>query len=93
MSAISIPSHVLFLEMEGQTVLLDAERSRYYGLNEVGTRAWHFWAEHGETELAVTALLAEFDVDETTLRRELGDLLGELAAKGLVTVDGRSGPQ
>ena len=93
MAGITIPSHVLFAELEGETVLLDSARSRYYGLDEVGTRAWQLWAERGDTELAVTTLLAEFDVDEATLRRELGDLLIKLAAKGLVRLNGPIAPQ
>jgi hypothetical protein len=88
MPSIRIPAHVLFEELEGEVVLLDAGSSRYYGLDEVGARAWRLWAEHGSTEVAIAALLTEYEVEEATLRRELDELLGRLAAKGLVAVDG-----
>ena len=75
---------VVFQEIEGETVLLDVEAERYYALDEVGSRCWELLAEHGDLEKVVASMLAEFDVDEATLRSDLEGLLEQLSAAGLV---------
>jgi hypothetical protein len=75
---------VVFQEIEGETVLLDVEAERYYALDEVGSRCWELLAEHGDLEKVVASMLAEFDVDEATLRSDLEALLEQLSAAGLV---------
>jgi hypothetical protein len=74
---------VLFQEVEGETVLLDMKRDHFYSLDRVGSRVWTLLVEHGDVDALVSAMLSEFDVDETTLRRDVADLLGRLQAEGL----------
>jgi len=38
----TIPEGVVSREIEGETVLLNLESGRYFGLNAVGTRVWQF---------------------------------------------------
>jgi hypothetical protein len=65
--------------------LLDPNAERYFGLDNVGTRFWQLLHEHGgDLEKIVTVMLDEYDVDEATLRHDLGGLIGRLAAEGLV---------
>jgi coenzyme PQQ synthesis protein D (PqqD) len=75
---------VVFQEVEGEMVLLDLDAERYYTLDDVGTRFWQLLTEHGNLERVVAAMLAEFDVDEETLRSDLDALVGRLRAAGLV---------
>ena len=85
----SIPEHVVFQELDGEMVLLDLERSRYFGLDEVGARAWQLMAGQADLEVVVATLLDEYDVEEATLRRDLGALIEELAGHGLIAVASR----
>ncbi len=83
---VAIPPDVLFQELEGEAVLLNLDTEHYYGLDEVGTRMWQLLAEHGDVATVAEQVLAEYDVDEATLHRDLADLIAELTDEGLLTV-------
>jgi hypothetical protein len=84
MAGVRPASHVLFQEIEGEMVLLDLHSERYFALDDVGARCWLLLAEHGDVDQVVTSMLAEFDIDEATLRADLDGLLARLSAEGLV---------
>ena len=81
---IAVPQRVLHQEIESETILLDVDAERYYGLDEVGSRVWQLLQEHRTLDPIVAALLSEYEVDETTLRGDLERLLDELAELGLI---------
>ena len=77
---------VLAREVGGEMVILDVGLGTYYGLNEVGTRAWTMLAEGvtlGEIE---RRLLSEFEVDRATLDADLRALVRDLLSHGLIDV-------
>jgi hypothetical protein len=86
-SKITVPESVLFRELDGEAVLLSLGSERYYGLDEVGTRMWLLLAEHGAIPPAYDALLAEYEVAEDQLRRDLLDLVEKLVAEELLAVE------
>ncbi len=83
---VTISPDVLFQELGSETVLLDLDKELYYALDEVGTRLWQLLAENGDPAAAMTRLLAEYDVDEATLRKDINGLVDELHEAKLVTV-------
>ena len=85
---VSIPDHVMFRELEGESVILDLDSESYFGLNQVGTRAWQVLAEGGPIQDAYDALLAEFEVDAETLRADLLELVDDLAGRHLLEIHG-----
>jgi hypothetical protein len=80
--------HVLFQEIEGETVLLDLEGGRYFGLDSVGTRFWALLAEDGDVDSVVSRLLAEFDVEENRVRADMAALVARLEGAGLIVSEG-----
>jgi hypothetical protein len=80
---IQFPDDVLYNDLGGEAVIVNLVTGKYYGLDEVGARAWALLAEHGRIEPAYQALLAEYDVDEAQLRRDLSQLIEALADRGL----------
>ena len=84
MNAVKPKPSVVFQEVEGEMVLLDLDRELYFALDPVGSRCWQLLAEHGDVEALVATMLAEYDVDEETLRQDVGDLLARLQAAELV---------
>lgn len=90
---VTVPDGVLLREIEGESVLVNLDRGRYYGLDDVGTRLYQLLTGSPDVGAAFEAALAEFDVDSATLEQDMADLIGELAAEGLVEVsDGEPGP-
>jgi Coenzyme PQQ synthesis protein D (PqqD) len=83
-AGVRIAPAIVFQEVEGEVVLLDLEADRYYSLDEVGTRCWQLLVEHGDWESVVAAMLAEFDVEEATLRSDLAAFRERLQGAGLV---------
>jgi Coenzyme PQQ synthesis protein D (PqqD) len=75
---LQVPEAVLFREVGGEAVLLHTDTGKYFGLDPVGTRMWQVLAEEGSVEPACQRLLAEFDVEEEHLRRDLLELVEKL---------------
>lgn len=83
---ITVPSDVLVQELQGESVLLNVNSGRYFGLDEVGTRMWSALSGSSCIEQAYEALLAEYDVEGEKLRQDLGELVEKLVEYGLVEV-------
>lgn len=83
---VALSDEVLVQGVFGEAVLLDLATGVYFGLNDTGTRFWHLLGQHSRADLAVRALVQEFDVDEETLRTDMTRLLQELVNAGLVTL-------
>ena len=81
-----IPAHVLIHHMDGESVLLNMETEKYFGLDATGTRMWQVATRSASVEAAYVALLQEFDVDPQALRANLAELIARLIEHGLVTL-------
>lgn len=88
---ITLSPDILHQELGGETVLLNLVNEHYFGLDPVGSRIWQVLGETGRAPAVVETLLAEYDVDEATLRADVERLIGELAGAGLVVL-GESAP-
>jgi len=81
-----IPPHVLVRHLDGESVLLNLETERYFGLDSTGTRMWELVTTSPTIELAYGKLVEEFEVEPAVLRSHLTDLLSELKENGLLSV-------
>lgn len=86
-SKITIPPDVLFRDLNGEAVLLNLTDGKYYGLDEVGTRAWALLSESGRLDHTYQILLTEYDVTPDQLQQDLLRLASELLARGLLQLD------
>jgi Coenzyme PQQ synthesis protein D (PqqD) len=75
---------VVSRELGDQAVLVHLGTNRIYSLNPTGTRFWSLLVSGAERDAIERQLLAEFDVSEDELRRELDQLLASLQEEGLV---------
>lgn len=80
----AVSESVLFRELQGEAVLLEIESGVYFGLNEIGSRIWNLLVAHGDIERVLDDLLAEYDVSEERLRRDLESFLATLCDRQLV---------
>lgn len=81
---LAISNQVLKQHLDNEIILLDLESGRYFGLQEVGVRAWDLLTESGDTDAVFATLLTEYAVDEITLRQDLDELWQGLLEAGLV---------
>jgi Coenzyme PQQ synthesis protein D (PqqD) len=81
---VKLSDDVLISDLQGESVILNVNSQRYYGLDKVGTRFLTLLSNSESIEHAFEALLAEYDVEAEQLRVDLTDLLQELSDQGLV---------
>ena len=79
-----IPKHVLVRVLDRESVLLNLETEKYFGLDETGTRMWQLATSSPNIDAAYQELLEEFDVAPELLQNNLRDLLDKLVEHGLV---------
>jgi hypothetical protein len=86
-----VPSpDVLMQSVVGESVLLDLRSQKYFGLNEVGTRAWLLLQETGDARAVHARLAREYAVAAAELERDLDALFERLVRAGLVAEAGRA---
>lgn len=83
---VAVPPHVLVRFLEGESVLLNIETERYFGLDDTGTRMWQLLTSLPSIDAAYRQLLAEYEVEPGLLRLNLEDLVRRLADNGLIHV-------
>lgn len=83
---VETPAHVLVRFLDKESVLLNLETERYFGLDETGTRMWQLVTTLPDINAAYRELQNEFDVESEVLRLHLTDLLARLVENGLLQV-------
>ena len=81
-----VPAHVLIRHLEGESVLLNLDSERYFGLDATGTRMWELMTSQPCIGLALEKLQEEFEVEPGTLQTHLTELLSSLVENGLLQV-------
>ncbi len=87
-SQVRVPPNVLVRNLEEESVLLNLDSERYYGLDEVGTRMLDALCGSDSVEDAYVQLVDEYDIDPKTLREDLRVLAETLVKQGLLQVGG-----
>jgi hypothetical protein len=80
----TISANVLIRFLDQESVLLNLNTEKYFGLDSVGTRMWQVVTAAPSVEAAYNQLIEEFDVEPETLRSNLSDLLDHLVENGLI---------
>jgi protein-disulfide isomerase-like protein with CxxC motif len=75
---------VLATRAEGRTVLLDVERSRYWGLDEVGGEIWRGIEAGESTRDTVARLAMQYAAPASQIEADARGLLERLERAGLV---------
>ncbi len=79
---------VVFTELDGDVVMLDAKAGRYYELDSVGSRIWTLLEDKPTLAQLRDALAVEFDVGGEALLEDIHQFMSELAKRGLVAEAG-----
>jgi hypothetical protein len=77
---------VLETDIDDETVMMDIDQGRYFGLNDTGTRIWALLAQPILVCDLCDQLAAEFNVPPEQCEQEVLDFLGGLSTRGLLQV-------
>lgn len=83
---VRVPEYVLVRYLDGETVLLNLETEKYFGLDRTATRMWELATDAASLEAAYDKLSDEFEVDPETLRAHFVELMEQLRENGLLHV-------
>lgn len=72
---------------ERESVMLDIDRGRYFGVKEVGHVIWTEIEQPTNVDNLCRRLGQQFDVDEETCRNDVIAFLEQLLAQGLIDAD------
>ena len=75
---------VLAAHLDGESVLLEMKRKRYFRLNETGQAIWRALEAGLGREAIAAQLVQAFEVDDATARAEVERFLAELSAAELL---------
>lgn len=84
-----VPPTVILREIEGESVILNLESERYFGLDTVGTDMWRAVTTAADQDAAIEMMSTLYpDVTAATLRQDMTQLLAELEEHGLIELAG-----
>ena len=75
---------VLISSLQEESVILNLDSERYYGLDNVGTRFLSGLDTSDSIEAAYEVLRDEYDVDADGLRQDLLELAEDLVKQGIL---------
>jgi hypothetical protein len=75
---------VLVAHLAGEAVLLNLADKRYYRLNESAAFIWKGLEQGSGREAILASIIKEFDVDTALASEQLGEVVADLKAKGLL---------
>ena len=76
----------MYKSYQNESVLLNLASECYHGLDDMGTSMWEALIQSENIQAAYESLLSEYEVDEITLQKDLGEFIETLVGRGLVEV-------
>jgi hypothetical protein len=89
---VRVPDDVLISNVQEESVILNLDSERYFGLDDVGTRFLSVLTTSDSIETAYKRLRSEYDVDSEALRHDLIALVENLIEQGIVQISPGSEP-
>ena len=83
---VRVPDDVLISRLQEESVILNLDSERYFGLDDVGTRFLSVLTTADSIEAAYQSLAEEYDVDREVLREDLEALIQSLLQQGIIEV-------
>lgn len=83
---VKVPDDVLISRLQEESVILNLDSERYYGLDDVGTRFLSVLTTSNSIDAAYQSLAEEYDVDREMLRQDLVALIQNLLQQGIIEV-------
>jgi hypothetical protein len=84
---VKIPDDVLISNLQDESVILNLDSERYYGLDSVGTRILAVLTSSDSIDAAYETLVQEYEIDHEVLKKDLLELVENLIAQGILIRD------
>jgi hypothetical protein len=84
----SVPQHVVYRSFPTETVLLNLNTGRYHGLNATAGQMLDALERCPSLRAAACEIAGQYEQDQTTVERDMGELCRLLLDRGLIEVDG-----
>jgi hypothetical protein len=81
---LSVPHHVKSRLVGDETVLLDLESGKYFGLDGVGKRIWEAVGEGLMLGEIAAVVVSEYKVEEEQAQSDVIDFASDLVRRGLL---------
>lgn len=75
---------ILAADMDGETVMMDADTGKYYNLSEVGGRIWTLTENPLTWDELVQSLTDEYDVDRAQCENDIKPFMDQMIQTGLI---------
>ncbi len=85
-SVVSIPAGKISSDVADEVMVLDLDKSEYFGFNAVGARIWALMQQPTSVGEIHRTIIAEYDVDGKRCEQDLLRLLNELVVNGLINI-------
>lgn len=79
-----VTSQVHARRFDDEVVILDLGQGEYFSLGAVGATVWELVQNGATLDDAVSGVVARYEVDEATARGDVGALVADLVAAGLL---------
>lgn len=79
-----LASQVHARRFDDEIVILDLGHGEYFSLGAVGATVWETLQRGATVDDAVSTVVARYEVDEATARGDVGALVDDLVAAGLI---------
>ena len=86
LTAVEVPSHVVFRAFAVETIMLNLQTGTYHGLNPSAGRMLEALQERAVIAEAAAAVAADYDEDRESIEADLLTLCSGLIERGLLAV-------
>jgi len=73
-------------DLNGEIVMMNIDKGKYFALNEVGSRIWNMIVKPQKVGNIIDSLLTEYEIDRLTCESEVLEFLGRMYEAGLVNI-------
>ena len=73
-------------DLNGEIVMMNIDKGKYFALNEVGSRIWNMIVKPQKVGNIIDSLLTEYEIDRLTCENEVLNFLGRMYEAGLINI-------
>lgn len=73
-------------DLNGDKVMMDLEKGKYFALNSIGSRIWDLIENKISIKEVINKLLEEYEVDKDTCEKTVGEFIDKMNKENLIVM-------